>query len=132
LRWDNDADLDLVVIAPDGTRYDRNKLSQTVDDKRVVYLDHDSAASCDLGGQHIENFVWAEKPQSGTWWVYANLFDACGLESALFELTTYVKKPLENGQFELAEQKSVAGVFLRAQSAPDSPTPLFLTRIDFQ
>ncbi len=131
LRWNADADLDLIVIAPDGTRYGRNKFSQVVDGKVVARLDADRTSGCLLDGRRIESFAWKEQPPKGTWYVYANLFDACAEPSVRFELTLYRKQSHAGGSFSLREEKVVGGQLLRAQSRADAERPLYLTKIEF-
>ncbi len=131
LRWNTDADLDLIVIAPDGTRYGRSNFSQLDGDEVVARLDADANSGCALDGKHIENFAWLEQPQKGTWYIYANLFDACQKQAVRFELTTYRKHDNGDGTFALNEEKSVAGEILRAQTQPDAARPLYLGKIEF-
>jgi len=131
LRWNTDADLDLIVLAPDGTRYSRSEFSQVVDGKVVARLDADGTAGCDLDGRRMETFEWLTKPKKGTWYIYANLFDACEHPAVSFALTTYRSKKHKDGTFSLVEEKSVGGTFLRAQATPDTATPLYLAKISF-
>jgi hypothetical protein len=131
LRWNVDSDMDLLVIAPDGTRYSRSKFSEIVNDEVVARLDGDSNSGCQLDGRHGEYFIWSKKPKKGTWYIYANLFDACQKTAVRFELTTYRKHTLKDGTFALHEERSVAGELLRAQAQPSAEFPLYLTKIDF-
>jgi hypothetical protein len=131
LRWNSDADLDLIVIAPDGTRYSRSNFSQVVNEEVVARLDADGSSGCLLDGRRSENFVWEKQPQKGTWYVYANLFDACGKPSVSLELTTYRKHDNKDGTFALDEQRIFSAQLLRAQTNPDAAKPLYLTSIEF-
>jgi hypothetical protein len=129
LRWNTDADLDLVVIGPDGTRYSRSNFSQLDGEEVVAQLDGDGGA-CDVDGRRIENFVW-HKPTRGSWYVYANLFDSCGKTAVSFELTTYRRHKNADGTFSLREETHTQSQLLRVQAKPDAATPLYLARIDF-
>jgi hypothetical protein len=131
LRWNSDVDLDLVVIAPDGTRYNRSNFSQLEGDEVIARLDADGSSGCHKDGRRIENFVWLKKPQKGTWFLYANLFDACESRAVSFELTTYRKQTNGDGTFALREEKSVGAELLRAQTKSDATVPLYLTKIEF-
>src|SRR5262249_38269688 len=81
LRWNTDADVDLSVLSPERVRYDRTNFAQVVDQSVVAELSADAASECQLDGRHLETFVWHTAPTKGLWYLYANLFDACG-ESA--------------------------------------------------
>jgi hypothetical protein len=131
LRWNADVDMDLSVLAPDGTRYGRQKYGEYEDGKPLWTIDADASAVCVGDGRRIENFVWHKRPPKGTWYIYANLFDACGDAAVSFELTTYRKKTHDDGTFSLEEERVVAGELLRAQTKADHTTPLYLTRITF-
>lgn len=131
LRWNADVDMDLSVVAPDGTRYGRQKYGAYEDGDPLWTIDADASAVCVGDGRRIENFIWHKRPSKGTWYIYANLFDACGEASVRFELTTYRKKTHDDGTFSLEEERVVVGELLRAQTKADDVTPLYLTRIAF-
>jgi hypothetical protein len=131
LRWNLDADLDLSALSPDRVRYDRNHFSDVVDGKTVASLTADSAAACEADGRHTETFVWNEEPEKGTWYLYANLFDACGQTAVPYELTIYRRHDNGDGTWALREESSFAGEFLKLQTQTASANPLYLTFVDF-
>jgi hypothetical protein len=93
LSWDADADLDLTVVAPDGRVVDpRHPTSVAIDGGRpgpeVGVIDRDSLGACVPDGIREENLVWQKRP-TGTWQIYANLFDACRKPGARFTVVVY-------------------------------------------
>ncbi len=134
LAWETDADLDLSVIAPDGTRFDRNKRSLIVNGKALTRLDNDGVTACLADGRRSENFIWNEAPTSngfGSWKLFANLFDVCGKPAVSFTLTVYSRVDNGDGTFSLKPIRSVGGDFLRQQANGGAGNPLYLTSIDF-
>jgi hypothetical protein len=131
LSWNADSDLDLTVVAPDGTTYGRSKRSLSVGGKVMVRLDGDGVSGCLADGRRRENFAWSEPPPSGVWRIYANLFDACTKPSVAFTLTIYGRVANPDGTFALTPVKALHGQFLRAQARADGSTPLFLSEITF-
>lgn len=132
LSWETDSDLDLSVVAPDGTRFDRSKRSLLVGTKVVARLDGDGVSSCLGDGRREENFVWNEAPPTlGSWSIYANLFDACGKATASYTLTIYQRVINGDGTFALQPVRSLGGDFVRQQANGGAGSPLYLTSIDF-
>jgi hypothetical protein len=132
LTWNTDADLDISLVAPDGTQFNRGKRALAVDGKPVVRLDADGVTGCVADGRRSENFVFDDvPPQRGAWSVYANLFDACGKAAASFELTIYQRTTHADGTFALTPVSSVGGDFLRQQANGGAAAPLYLTSIVF-
>lgn len=131
LSWNVDADVDLIVIAPDGTRYDRTNRQQRDGETTLVELDADGVSNCLVDGRRYENFIWHVPPESGTWLVYANLFDACGKAGVTFELSVYRSHDNGDGTYALHEQQKLHGQFVRAQQNGGAGSPLYLAPIEF-
>jgi hypothetical protein len=137
LSWNVDSDLDLILVAPDGTRYDRsNRLLLAdgklgTDGKPAAGLDSDGVAGCLSDGKRRENFVWNAAPQAGNWLVYANLFDACGKAAVSFELRELRQKQNDDGTFAWTERQRLHGQLIRAQQNGGAGNPLYLTAIKF-
>jgi hypothetical protein len=102
LSWDNAADLDLHLVAPDGKVTDGKHPSTAVPGSNgkvdpaapgVGVLDHDANAGCVASGPSREDVAWKTKPAPGHYYVYVNLFDACGTPSADFRLGLYQEAP---------------------------------------
>ncbi len=51
-------------------------------------IDRDSLVACVPDGRRQEDLVWQKRP-TGTYDIYANLFDACGKVGASFVMTVY-------------------------------------------
>ena len=98
LTWDTDADLDLVVVTPEGKIVDARHpttapvTGTAVDaaalrDPSTGALDRNSNAGCAIDHIRRENLVWQGAPAPGTYRVYASLFDACRQSAARFRVT---------------------------------------------
>lgn len=98
LSWDTQVDLDLQVVAPDGTivssshptLHDPPKTGTV--DPNAPRINRDSNANCIVDGQRSESLIWPTVPPdkgeteypSGTYLIYANLFDPCGQQTVTF------------------------------------------------
>lgn len=131
LRWNADVDLDLSVVSPKNVRYDRTNFSEVVNDEVVAELDGDRSSQCLLDGRRSEAFVWYTQPKTGSWYVYANLFDSCGESAVSYELTVYRRKKNGDGTYSMQEEKTFGGQFLRQQTQTSSAESLYLTRVKF-
>jgi hypothetical protein len=131
LSWNADADLDLTVVAPDGTVYDRSNRFVMDGDQQLAGLDADGVTGCLLDGRRRENFVWNELPGQGAWLAYANLFDACGKPAVSFELTLYRSQRNDDGTFAQVPTRTIRGEFIRAQANGGAGDPLYLLPIEF-
>lgn len=94
LTWDQDVDLDLLVVSPTGREIDpKHPLVDPVDAgarpaAAAALVDHDSLASCTPDGRRQEDLVFQGRP-TGTWEIYVNLFDACKKPAVTFTVQTY-------------------------------------------
>jgi hypothetical protein len=95
LQWDSNFDIDLHVIAPDGTDINpkTNPLQVSVDagvppadDPKI---DRDSLGQCVPDGLRQEDLVFLDYPAVGPYDIYADPFDACGQPAVRFTLTIY-------------------------------------------
>jgi hypothetical protein len=132
LTWDADSDLDLSIVSPDGTTFGRSKRSLLQDGKVIARLDNDGVSGCLADGRRSENFVWLDKPPSGAWHVYANLFDACTKPGVDFDLTIYQRQTNADGTFSLTALQAVHGQFVRQQANGGAGNATFVTDIQFQ
>ena len=89
LSWDNDADLDLEIRAPDGSVVDRANTRGSGPGLAGVQLERDANAGCRPSGAPRENVVWQQAPAPGRYQVYVNLHDACGQTAASFQVSTH-------------------------------------------
>jgi hypothetical protein len=131
LRWNSVADVDLSVLSPESKRYDFNNFFEVKDGKIVAELLGDSSAVCGEDGRQSETFVWHDQPPTGTWYFYANLFEACGHPSVDYQLTLYRRRDNGDGTISLVEERSFEGAFTRGQVNADPTKPLYLTGLAF-
>jgi hypothetical protein len=132
LTWDTDADVDLSVIAPDGTLYNRNKRSFSEGGKVLARLDADGVSGCVTDKRPMENFVWNEVPAAaGSWAIYANLFDACGKAAVTYTLTLYQRIDNGDGTFSQEPIREAHGDFVRQQANGGAGSAVYITSVSF-
>jgi hypothetical protein len=133
LDWDREVDLDLQVFTPSGVLVDTKHRSTAADEDGtdepgVGTLGIDSNAGCVIDGHRRENLVFEEPPPSGTYYVYANLFDACGEDSVRFNLTLHVPSgPDEDQAFDQKEMFRTSGILSAPQANGGASVGLLLT-----
>ena len=134
LDWDREVDLDLQVFTPSGVLVDAKHPSTAVDEDGVNEpgvgtLDLDSNARCVIDGHRRENLVFEGTPPSGEYFVYANLFDACGKDSVRFNLTLNTSvEDADSGEFKQEETFRTSGVLSAVQANGGSNIGLYLTK----
>ncbi len=132
LGWDRDVDLDLQVFTPAGVLVDTKHPSTAPDEESVGEpgtgtLDFDSNHACVIDGHRRENLVFDESPPSGKYYVYANLFDACGKDSVRFTVTLHQAVDGAEGEFEQKETHRASGVLVASQANGGSNVGLLVT-----
>jgi nitrogen fixation protein FixH len=91
-------------------------------------IQNDSFANCAAEGRRRENLVFETTPQSGTYLVYANLFDACGQDSVHFEVTLHVAVPgKQAGTFAVEETYRQAGELQAVHANGGAKLGMFVT-----
>lgn len=93
LRWDAPVDLDLQMVAPDGT-----VLSPKHPVAGNAQIDGDSVASCVDDGLHEENIYFTTAPMPGTYEIYVNPFSLCGKAGTNY-LVTVTKNGAESAKY---------------------------------
>jgi hypothetical protein len=145
LTWDSDADMDLVVVTPDGTVVDsKHPVTAPIasggvptqflpsKDKTTGYIDQDSNGDCVLDNQRHEEIVWQEAPAGGTFDLEANLFSACDAASATFKMTTYRQQVGADGKtWSLAITGSASGEMIPLQANGGAGPALYVSSISF-
>jgi hypothetical protein len=102
LGWTAAVDLDLRVVAPSGNVVDSKHPTTGAEDEDgkiepslpgAGVITHDSYAHCLAEGTRRENLVFQTPPSSGTYLIYANLYDACQEASVDFEVSLHAAVP---------------------------------------
>jgi hypothetical protein len=128
LVWDSNADLDLHLVAPDGTELDpQHPTTATMFDGGLppgtAVLDRDSNANCVEDGYREEDAVFATQPAPGIYVVRVDMFSACGAPAADFAVTVRV-----HGEVI----KTFPGILLAADADGGGPgSGLFVTQLSF-
>lgn len=89
LAWENETDLDLHVVTPDGTEVWARNLNtyqppapgEPYDPAAVLaggWLDQDSNSQCVLDGRRRESVAWKQAPPAGHYLVRVDAFSLCG------------------------------------------------------
>jgi hypothetical protein len=134
LVWDQDVDLDLQVIGPDGTLVTPKHPATMTDDAGAPapgagVIDRDSLASCVPDGRRQEDLVWQKRP-SGAWDIYANLFSACGKPATRFTVIVY-ESDGDVPNRTLTERYRRSGVLTDISANGDSQIGLFVVEYPF-
>jgi hypothetical protein len=95
LQWDDDFDLDLHVVTPDGTDIGPKNPGGLPDggapDGGVASIDRDSEQGCVRDGFRREDLVFSSPPPAGTYDIFVTPFAACGQAAARFTVTVYAR-----------------------------------------
>lgn len=80
LTWDNDANLDLHVVQPDGFEvyWDDQSSESAMDGGSYGYVDYDSNANCVIDGLDREDAIWPQEPPPGRYTVRVDAASLCG------------------------------------------------------
>lgn len=131
LAWDLNADIDLQVRMPDGLLVDpKHPVAAPVGGdaaSALGHLDLDSNSACLIDGVRRENLIFAQPPPSGTYAIYANLFEACAKPSVRFTATIHMPAEGEQpGAFQQVEVFRASGTLLASQANADAKLGLFV------
>lgn len=142
LRWESDADLDLVVVTPSGvtveathpTTLDING-GEDIDPQApgVGILSLDSNGACRRDGVQLEKLVWQTSPEPGTYEVFARLFEPCGASATQLKVEAYVRTAgPDSGTYGFERSADpVHGLLLPQQASGNDGNGLFVTTIEF-
>lgn len=146
LSWDTKADVDLVVITPDGRQVDA-KHPRTVappppgpstgvdaGTASAGSIDRDSNGNCVTDNVRRENLVFPERPPPGSsYLVYASLFSACGTQVVHFELSLYEATADESDPKlqHLVQSITKRGVMLPVEASGGATLGTFVTEVSF-
>ena len=146
LSWDTPVDLDLVVVTPDG-RIVSAKHPRTVapplpgpgaQDAGVTantgVFDRDSNANCVIDGIQREDLVFQATPASGSYLVYASLFDACGHANVHFKFSLFESSaddPAQPNIQHLTESITKEGFMLPLEASGGATLGTFVTEVPY-
>jgi hypothetical protein len=131
LTWDTGFDVDLHVITPDGQDVNP-KTDILVGDAGALKptssrIDRDSWGNCAPDGWHEEDLVFQDPPASGTYFIYADPYAACGAPAVHFTLTIYQA----GTDGDLHSTFSQSGELLASQVTGGQSTGLFVYQTTF-
>lgn len=142
LEWDSGADLDLLVVTPEGKFVDPKHPStapvtpgEDGEPDEVVprpgdgRFDVDGMSACNPVAGRRENLVFQQKPIVGTYFVLVRLFDACHESAARFAVTLHLA---EGNPPQQREVLRVPGVVLAEQALGGDDVGLFVTEFAIQ
>jgi hypothetical protein len=139
LSWDTNVDLDLQVLAPDGTLIEPKNPATVVLDAGATSLpadagrlDRDSNGYCAIDGIRYENLIWQYTAPKGRYGIYVNLFDSCKLPVVHFNVAVYSTIVNASGINELHPWYSANGILMDFQANGGSSRGLFVSEFDFQ
>lgn len=130
LTWNSNADLDLHLVAPDGTELDPQHpttAAMAVPGSPLpagtAVLDRDSNANCVEDGFREEDAVFADYPASGVYTVRVDMFSACSVPAADYVVTVTVAGEVK-GTFR--------GVLIAEDADGGGPgSGVFVTKLSF-
>lgn len=148
LRWDDDFDLDLHVVTPDGTDINpRHPFLGPTDAgapqpgtpatlcsplRLMTYdacIDRDSLAGCVPDGHRQEDVIFTDAPAPGAYKIYVDPFAPCGQTGVRFTVSVYALAGAcpSCGLVQTFEQ---SGAFLAFQVTGGTGTGLFIEQIE--
>jgi hypothetical protein len=133
LQWDANWDLDLHVLLPDGTDVNP-KQPVTVPSEggppasNVGKIDRDSMRGCFDDGWREEDLVFPDNPAKGSYELYADPFDSCGLQAVRFNMI--VSEPGADGNLHPTFTRS--GEFIQIQQTGNGSKGLFVFEKKFE
>lgn len=143
LAWDVSADLDLVVVDPQGRVIDAKHPRSVADAGGLTAgadagalsigtIDRDSNASCRADALARETLVFQKAPPPGSYFVYANLFDACGKGAVHFRASLVEAQLAPDGKTQVqVETLAKTGTLLPTEANGGARLGTFVLEIPF-
>jgi hypothetical protein len=134
LVWDDNFDLDLHVITPDGIDISAkppidSQFATSEADGGVPAIDRDSLRGCVFDGYREEDVVFQRPPSPGLYQIYAKPFASCGQVAVRFTVTVYALTGMcPNCALESTFTQS--GELLAIQATADTTPGLFIHQVE--
>lgn len=139
LSWDTEADLDLVVVTPEGkvvsakapttAGVDGDITAADLADPTTGYLSRDSNANCVIDGIRRESLIFPGDPPPGDYAVYASLFSPCGEATVSFHLDLYQRTVADDGTQPVVQTDVADGQLLALQADGGTSNGLYLSTV---
>jgi hypothetical protein len=132
LRWDDNFDLDLHVVIPDGTDISAKPPAGSdggAPDSGAPAIDRDSLRGCAPDGFRQEDVVFQSPPTPGIYRIYAKPFAACSQIAVRFTVTVYALAGT-CPDCALASTFTQSGELLSSQVAGDTAPGLFIHEVE--
>jgi hypothetical protein len=140
LAWDVLADVDLVVITPDGRvvspAHPRTVApaptsgeAPDVSPPEVGVIDLDAGAGCRSEGPRAEHLVFQERPKPGRYLVYARLVDPCGAPAVQIRGSLHARTSHPDGTWSQERLHTRAGTLPRTLAEAET-ADTFLFPVD--
>jgi hypothetical protein len=137
LQWDDDFDLDLHVVTPDGVDISAKAPQPPTDgqfdggapDGGVPAVDRDSLVACVPDGFRQEDLIFQSPPVPGIYRIYAKPFAACGQMAVRFTVNVYaLTGACPDCGLEASFTQS--GELLASQAVADTTSGLFIHEVE--
>jgi hypothetical protein len=137
LIWDDNFDLDLHVVTPDGTDINSKPSPLPSDsqsggdtpDGGAAAVDRDSLRGCAPDGYRQENLVFQSPPVPGIYRIFAKPFAACGQVAVHFTVNVYASAGA-CPDCGLQATFTQSGELLASQAAGDTTPGLFIHEVE--
>lgn len=142
LAWDRPVDLDLLVVTPSGEIIgsrnpgkgigpDDNVRRNAIDQSAPPgsgFLDMDSNHDCHIDGRQIEDVIFQDKAEPGSYLVYVNLHDACGERAVHYTVSRHARTALDPAAatYSVTEESRTSGTLTAIQATGDTSLGTFV------
>lgn len=137
VEWDTPADLDLLLVLPDGQVIDAKNPASASDaadplSKPAGRLVHDGNAGCVIDGRQREDIVFDEVPAPGKYHVYVNLARNCGQGSVTYQVSRHGRVELPNDEYGVDSHDVGAGTLIAEQANGGTQRGTYVTTLTSQ
>ena len=140
LDWSNNANVDLMVVTPDGrTAGGRRRTLDAPDGQTwtsstippsVGRIDFDAGANCAADSLRRENLLFPEPPPSGAYRIHARLTSPCGATATTVRATLLQREALTDGTYTLRAVRTTLAT-LHATQTDTTGVGTYLFTVEF-